>query len=279
MKNYVYFLILIFILASCAVKKEMVKPEGETAVTPDYEYYWVIKPQINIRAANTVNSAGIANLVDGDSLRVMDNKNGWYEVLLDDNARGWVRSDLVGTRNMSIFLRAVGFIDSLKVNSATELFFDTNLQHKRIYISFPEQLYQYAAQVKDATDNLVRQYQRTVYAGNLTVRVLKPNSEDEYFTRDYPGAVNADPKMAILPFGRLKKFGQPTPREIHLTIINGESKSEKELLAAAKKISSAYPMPYNHVEIVFVAKDDRCQFWFIEDEAGIDYRVGKCSDK
>ena len=115
MKKIIYGFIGILFLTtiwSCAAKKELeTPPETVEAVPPAGEFLWVIKPNINIREENSAAAVKIAELADGDSVMVRQNLDGWYKIETVDGKTGWIRSDLLAPRNVSVFRKAVEFAD------------------------------------------------------------------------------------------------------------------------------------------------------------------------
>ena len=130
--------LLIFLIA-CAAKKELDSSKDPDLVEermPGNSYLWAFKPSTNIRESNSARSSKFAVLTDGDSIMVMSNDNGWYKVKTESGKTGWIRTDLLGPKNLSAFRYAVAFVDSLKENKDIELYFDKKLHHKRIYLFF-----------------------------------------------------------------------------------------------------------------------------------------------
>lgn len=277
-RNIVFYILLAFILAACAAKKELVEiePPGEETALPGY-YFWAIKPEINIRAQANINSDKVGHLNDGDSVLVTDNVGGWYNIVAGNGSSGWIRSDLLGPRKISAFAKAVSFVDSLTTHENIELFFDKKLLHKRIYILFPDEAYASKDIVVKRTKELVADYQQKVYRGDVTARVLKPGTQDEYLTEDFSGTINADVRLPVLPFGILKNVDISDPAEIKLTIESQKRSDQDQYLAAARNIVSIYPISYRGVEMSFVTESDSCLMWFREDNSGENYSFDKCS--
>lgn len=276
--------ISLFIIAGCATKKqpvievkEEIKPE---VVPPVHHYLWAFKPQINIRETNSPASPKIAELSDGDSVEVITNLDGWYQIKTGNQATGWVRSDLLGPKSLSAFSRAITFVDSLREAEKTEIYFDKNLYHKRIYISYPPSLYTTKSAVEERTRTLVDDFQARVYPGQVTARVLTPGSEEEYLTISANGKPNADPLLPVIPFGKISKVIPKYEEGIVLEYQTPPGISDEEMLRTARKLSAGYPLSYQKIEITFVNETDsdqpECRLYFVEDTGGEDYKFRPC---
>jgi hypothetical protein len=271
-------LTLIALALSCAAKKEiMPKPEPEPAPAKG-TYFWAVKPEVNIRLDNTTAATKLGKLNDGDSVLVIENKSGWYQIQSDELTFGWIRSDLLGPRKVSVFAKAVSFVDSLISSDGTELFFDNKLLHRRIYVAYPATMYTSKSNIEEKTKKLVQEYQEKVYRGDVTARVLKPGTQDEYFTMNIRGFKNPDILLPVLPFGILTDVNISNPENIKLTISTPDEISDKQLLTTARNIVSIYPITYSKVELLFVSADKQCRLWLIEDKSGEDYKVNHCPD-
>jgi hypothetical protein len=279
MKFLIPAILLMLFLFACAAKKTVEFAEGsdtKSVLPVDYNYLWVFKPNINVRESNSGASAKIEELADGDSVKVLTNVGGWYQIQTDDKQKGWIRSDLLGPRNLSVFRPAVAFADSLKNTEKIELFFDKKLYYKRIYLSLPPEFYSSRANVENKMQAIVKNYQEKVYSGKLTVRVFKPGSEEEYLTKSIGGTANADPLLPVMPFGRIKAVERPKSTQITLDYQVPPEIQDQELLVTARQLSSIYPISFQQVEIIFRETDNNCRLWFIEDANGEDYKFNKC---
>ena len=283
MKVIHFFIFLLLFLFSCVSKKKL---ELSETIDPDKElttknnYLWVFKPSVNIRENDTINSLLVDQIVDGDSALVLTNKKGWYHIQTEDNKTGWVRSDLLGPKNLSAFRQAVSFADSLKEKDKTELFLDKKLYHKRIYITYASAAYNSPKEIEIKTKELVKEYQEKVYRGEITVRVLKPGTDEEYLTQMYEGDKNADPVLPVIPFGFIQSVDREDPSTIALSYSIPAEISNQELLETARHISSTFPLSYQRVEISFTdlhsPKDKICRLWFREDQRGEEYTFNQC---
>ena len=275
-------ILLISIMLGCVAKKtvESGKPDIDREETDGEALLWVYIPTVNIRDEASEISAIVTQLVDGDSVLVLTNENGWYQIRTLDGRSGWVRSDLLGPKELSAFPYAVKFIEELKKIEQIELYFDKKLYHKRIYISYPVEQYTSKTNVEEKTRELVKQYQKDVYSGQVTARVLKPDSEEEYLTIDIEGNSNADLDLPIIPFGRIVEVNRDNPSEIKLSYSNPADISDEILISTARQLSSKFPISYQRVEITFkdapYATEKPCRLWFMEDANGEDFKINQC---
>ncbi len=273
----------VFILFGCSTKESVVTPDSDLDKDAIYQdaLLWVFKPEVNIRQSASGSSTKVSSLVDGDSVIVLNNVNGWYQIKTLDGQAGWIRSDLLGPKELSAFSAAVAFIENLKEYENTELYFDKKLYHKRIYISFPQEYYSSRQKIENETIELVNKYQQQVYRGQVTAHVLKPGKEEEYLTLEFKGAMNADPILPIIPFGRIEGVNRDDPSGIKLTYSVPENISDERLISTAREIVPKFPISYQSVEITFkdspYAEQNPCRLWYMEDKSGEDYRLGKCN--
>ena len=269
----------IVFLWSCAAKKEFVETQPEPKI-PDVEgtYFWAVKPEVNVRSLSSINSDKLGKLNDGDSVLVIKNTDGWYRVFWPEHEYGYIRSDLLGPKSVSVFAKAVDFVNELKENENIDLFFDKNIYHRRIYIVFPPEIYISRSLVEQKTNSLVEKYQKRVYRGDVTARILQPDSQEEYLTLDFKGQINPDIKLPVIPFGILNNVYNDDPAAITLTIQIADSVEQDQILLAARNMVSVYPLSYNRVSLKFVSSTNECRLWFTEDESGEDYKLDECPE-
>jgi hypothetical protein len=269
-------------MLGCAAKKtvESGKSDIDKGAIYKESLLWVYKPMVNMRDEASGAGTNVAQLVDGDSVMVLTNENGWYQIRTIDGKSGWVRSDLLGPKELSAFPSAVKFIEGLKEKEQIEVYFDKKLYHKRIYISYPAEQYTSRTEVEEKTKELVKQYQKDVYRGQITARVLKPGSNEEYLTLEMKGSMNADLVLPIIPFGRIEEVNRDNPSGIKLSYSTPEDISDERLISTARQISSNFPISYQRVEITFkdapFTTKKPCRLWFMEDKNGEDYKLGQC---
>jgi hypothetical protein len=283
MKVFHFFIFFFLFLFACVSKKKLELPEildpGKELVTKN-NYLWVFKPSVNVRENDAIDSRLVDQIVDGDSALVLTNKNGWYHIRTEDDKTGWIRSDLLGPKNLSAFRRAVSFAQDLKEKDKTELFFDKKLFHKRIYITYPSKAYNSSKEIEIKTNELLEEYQEKVYRGEITVRILKPGTDKEYLTKVYKGDKNADPVLPKIPFGFIQTVDRNDPLTITLSYSIPAEISNQELLETARHIASTFPLSYQCVEINFTdphsSNNKNCRLWFREDQSGEEFAFNKC---
>jgi len=283
MKSKIIVSLLTFIImVGCTAKKaiDTTEPDIDKEAVYKKTLLWVYKPTVNVRDKSSGSGEILAQLVDGDSVIVLMNENGWYQIKTVDGKSGWIRSDLLGPKELSAFHYAVRFIEQLKENDQIEVYFDKKLYHKRIYISFPSDLYASRTDVEKKTRDLVKKYQDDVYRGQVTARVLKPGSDEEYLTLEIKGSVNADPVLPVIPFGRIEYVDRNNPSQIKLSYSAPEDIADEKLISTARQLSSKFPISYNQVEITFknapYSAEKPCRLWFMEDKNGEDYKLNQC---
>ena len=235
MNKKILLFIFAIILFHCTAKKELRIP---LEYLEKGRYLWAFQPTVYLRKDNSVHSQKVGELSDGDSVFVTRNKNGWYKVITNSSETGWIRSDLLGPRHLSAYIKAIPFIEGLKEKEGIEIFFDTKLQYKCIYISYSKKLYKSKSVIKQKTEQLGKEYQDKVYRGNITAHVLKPNSKDIFLSLNLKGDLNADPILPVLPFGQIERVENTKPEKISLTIIIQEEISNNRLLETARKLTS-----------------------------------------
>jgi hypothetical protein len=266
----------------CTTKESLEPPTSDVDKDAVYRnaLLWVFKPNVNIRENASASGRKLESLADGDSVIVLSNIDGWYQVKAIDGKPGWIRSDLLGPKELSAFSSAVAFIENLKETENIELYFDKKLYHKRIYISYPSDLYSSRQVVETKTKELVKDYQQKVYRGHVTARVLKSGTEEEYLTLEIKGAVNADPILPVIPFGRVENVDRSNPSGIKLTYSIPAEVSDDLLITTAREIVPKFPISYQYVEITFkdspYSEQNTCRLWYMEDKNGEEYKLNQC---
>ncbi len=274
---YLLALVIIILFLSCTPKIKKELPPVSTAIPKiSGTYLWAYKPTANVRENNSAKAKKIASIVDGDSVLVKKNINGWYEILLQNQQKGWIRSDLLGTINLSVFSKAVSFSDSLSDNFDIRIYFDKKLQHKSIFIEYPKQDYSSEKQIRQKTTDLLKKYQNEIYHGKITARVLKPESQDIYLTLNFKGKQNPDIKLPVIPFGILQDVKILGYTQITIEILVKENDKSEQFLKAARNMSTGFPLSFTRVQINFVSTNSECLFSFVEDSAGELYKFNQC---
>ena len=272
----------------------VVHKKTEQAITPSpagYEAY-VIKEKVNMRETPSASGRLVATLTDGAEIYILNNHNGWYQVQDFEGHKGYIRSDLVGPKNMSLTRMASAFVDSVLPGYHAKLFFDKTETYKIIYLTLPKGKYQSRADVLKTAREIGRLYQSEVYPGSVEIRVLKPESKDLFARVRLKATGYAGFKLPVLPFGRLVKWHQ-NHFALSIWIAVPADKSKKTLLRAARKISASYDLPITKTEIYFVLDEpeiirnvvkgetslhrpDTCLLYYLEDKNGEDYRFNFC---
>jgi hypothetical protein len=280
--NIILLTLFIIMMLGCAAKKTIETPDADLDTEVNYKLavLWAYKPKVNIRDNASGSGITTARLADGDSVIVLKNDNGWYKIKTVDGETGWVRSDLLGPKELSAFSNAVRFINELNEKSHIKVHFDKKLYHKRIYISFPSNMYSSRTEIEKKTRDLVKKFQKDVYRGQVTARVLKPGSDEEYMTLEFKGSVNADPILPVIPFGRIENVDRNHPSEIKLSYSTPKDISDEKLISTARQISSTFPISYQRVEVTFkdapYSVEEPCRLWFMENANGEEYKLNHC---
>jgi hypothetical protein len=276
-------LLSLVIMIGCTPKESIEPPAGDMdKKTIDRNaLLWVFKPDINIRGSASSSGDRIMSLADGDSVIVLSNVDGWYQIKTIEGQSGWIRSDLLGPKELSAFRSAVTFIEELKTKENIELYFDKKLYHKRIYISYPSETYSSRQTIEEKTRDIIKNYQQHVYRGPVTARILKPGTDEEYMTLEFEGAINADPILPIIPFGRIEHIDREDPRRIKLIYSVPAEISNDQLIETARQLVPKFPISYQRIEITFkdspYSPKKPCRLWYVEDKNGEDYRIDKCN--
>ena len=268
-------LTLLVFISGCAVRKHVTGPEKIQPPKISYDYLWVIKPEVNIRSNPSENSHQVGTLNDGDSVRVVSNSGGWYNIRTLTDQSGWIRSDLLGPQSLSIYPKAVTFADSIKNAENVDLYFDKRLHHRRIYLTFPPSFYSDRNRVVRAAERISTSYQKTVFPGDISVILLKPGTEEIYHTFELGGLVNSDVLLPVAPFGRIidAHFNSTT---VELTYRVEEEIDEKTYIKSARDMAGAYPISYREIILKFLNKEKKCSFWYKEDSGGEIFKFGSC---
>ena len=255
---------------------KVVKEPPPAVEQPDIKYLWAYKNSVNIRATHSAVSEKLATLTDGDSAKVVRNQNGWYEIILNDSKKGWIRSDLLGTKNMSAFGKAIALSDKLKESEDIKIFFDKKIQHKRIFLEFPASEYTSKKYIENRAREIGKTYQEQVYPGKITIQVIEPQKQSEYLTIDLPGSPNADLTLPVINYGILDDFQIQNNNELKLIVKVNELIQKEKLLNEARKIAGNFPLTLKKVHIAFKDRTKKCILSFVEDASGELYKFDQC---
>ena len=272
--RYLIFASLIILLFSCTPKVAKEPPPKKEQ--QEIKYLWAYKQTANVRSGNFSGSNKVTSLTDGDSVKVLRNDNGWYEIQLNNGTNGWIRSDLLGTKDMSVFSKAISFSHDLKEKEYITLFFDKKIQHKRILLEFPKSEYTSKSIVEKKARKIGDKYQKSVYAGNVTIQVIEPENQSEYLTINLPGSPNADINLPVFTFGILEEVNVLNQDELKLVITVNENINNTDMLKEARKIAGSFPLTLKKVNVTLKNNSQKCILSFIEDAAGETYKFNQC---
>jgi hypothetical protein len=250
--------VIVLALAACAPKTTVRKePVVVEKVRPELPSAFVIKEKINVRQHGTTASGIIATINDGDEIFIMENEDGWYQIKFGDNQSGWVRSDLVGPRNLSRTILAKAFVDSMLPDYNTDMFFDNEALYRIVYLVLPKDAYSSKAKAAALARKVGHRYQKKVYPGDLEIRIMRPDDQKELFMKVHLEAVNiADVPVPVLEYGRLYAMETPVMGSVRLWILIPEDIPDDPLLEMARSISAKYAYPFTKAEI-YLVKDTK----------------------
>ena len=274
--NRLFMVFLSVSLVSCISKKKLTTLSDSTIPPGTGSYLWVIKPTINMREDFSANSNRLGTLNDGDSVIVWKNRDGWYNVMTSENIMGWIRSDLLGPRTLSVYPKALEFARRLKEIDRIDIYFDKKLHHRRIFISFPNEYYNSRDMVIQQVENLIIRYQKEVYPGAISLHVLKPESKDVFYSLDRNGEINADIILPVAPIGRILDADFSEKRKVKLIYSVQNQIEESRFVRAAREMAGAFPISYREVILTFIDESEKCLFWFKEDKNGEEYGFETC---
>ncbi len=267
---------ILFITLSCAPKVVKKEAPAKGPVGAAYHVAYAIKEKVNVRQEPNARAGVVAQLEDGDRVLVLKNRKGWYQIQLDSGKKGWVRSDLVGPRNLSRTRMAAAFNDSVMMAFPAELFIDKNKPYKVIYLKFKKQN---PVKMDLLVKRIARAYQQKVYPGAITVHVIKDNSDKFIKTYTFKAQGIAHVPLPVLPMGILEKVSLQG-KSLKLQIIVPPNATKKALLRLARKVSARYEYPFEKVEIVLKEMTThKCRLYFMEDGYGEDFAFDRCRPK
>ncbi len=272
-----YALGILFLLyfSACTPRVTQKAPSAEPALpqTAQTLRAYVIKETVNVRQASTTGSAIVATLEDGSPVQILENKNGWYHIVMENGKSGWVRSDLVGPRNLSKTIMAAAFNDSIMPNFSAQLFIDKNKPYKVIYLQFEKHP---GTKMDLYVKRIVNAYQEKVYRGAVTVHVLRPNSDQFLKSYTFKSRGIAEIPLPVLPAGILQKV-ELHNNNIKLHIVMNTPATHQTLLKVARKASGRYSYPFEKAEIIIRARPSKqCLLYYVEDAYGEDYYFDRC---
>lgn len=283
-------LLLILIIFFACSKKSIKKDSALDLKSTSTAY--IIKETVNLRSVNNTNSEIIKKLNDGQSVSIIRNVNGWYEIFDDEQDKGWLRSDMVGPKELSRTLLASTFVDSVIPRFKTDIYFDNTDLYKTIYLILPQTYYKSSIKAEAYATQIGKIYQKKVYPGNLEIRIMQKNREDLFARLQLKAIGDANMPIPIIKKGRLVSIDQIN-WQIKMNIAVPEEVTNSELLKQARSISSKYDLPYSKIEI-FQAVDNKsgrtylidhtkkpsdlsiCKLYYFEDKDGEYYKYNHC---
>jgi SH3-like domain-containing protein len=290
MKRTAFFIILL--LLSCSktiVQKDVPKTEE---IKPIYPTAYIIKESVNIRTKPTAKAPIKTQLKDGDKIELIKNQKGWYHITNAENIDGWVRSDMVGPKNLSRTILASAFIDSTLPNFNVKMFFDKKDLYKIVYLIFPDQDYKNPKNLKMKAKKIAKQYQKEVYPGAVELRIMRTDEKTLFKKIKLKPRSIADIPHPIIRHGRLIELSVNSKDELIIKIVVPDSIGNQKLLKMAKNISKIYDYRIKKIEI-FMGLDSQegieylkrpkdhkkstlCKLYYLEDAAGEYHSFKQC---
>lgn len=293
-----FIFLLILIVASCTttvVKKETPQPAESVPVVNNWFEGYTITDNTNIREDASLRADVVTNLDDGIKVQVLENKNGWYKVITPDNQEGWIRSDFVGTADLSYAKKAADFVDSTLKKYDTELFIDENDPYKIIYMILPEMYYRDKNHARRYADEIGHLYQDQVFPGEVQIRILNKDKETLYTRSILPKKGATFLKAPYMKYGRVYSTSLKNT-ELTIRTLIPVSLDEDQLAEMAYEISSRYGDQISKIEVYFVEDNDEglkvytrkdytpsdpkvCRLYYLEDKQGPLFKENFCSKK
>ena len=282
------FILIVFV----ACTKEVIKKESEATGAESASTAYVINETVNLRSNNNTNSTIIKKLKDGQQVSIIRNLDGWYEVYDDEHNQGWLRSDMVGPKELSRTTLATAFVDSILPAFNTTMYFDKTDLYKTIYLVLPESYYESISKAESLAKKIGSAYQEKVYPGDLEIRIMKKNTDDLFSRLNLKAIGNANLPIPIINKGQLISITQKK-WQIKIDVAVPADISKSELLQQARSISAKYELPYTKVEIFqainnkigrgYLKNHDQkpadasvCKLYYLEDKDGEYYKYDHC---
>ena len=249
LKKAITFTILISIIFSCVSTGP--KKDG-TSSSNNFQFTgYVIRDNINIRSHGSASGEKIGKVMDGDKVQVLQNNNGWYEIVTNNNESGWIRSDFVGPKSLSYGLKLTDFVENRIKGTGSEIFVDEKKPYAVVYMVLPKDQYSNKSKAESYARNIGKSYQEEVYPGSSEIRIFNQDKK-KLFTKvnlSKKGAANL--KTPILKKGRTYDFKIHNKNEIQIQILIPSRLSDKTLLDMCDDISLSYGDDVRKIEIYF----------------------------
>lgn len=293
MRLSVFVLLLILIFSACTTKTVKKQPPAGLSPFPAGSVQaYVLKEKINVRSGPTRSGSVIETAREGEEVAILNNKNGWYRVVLNDGKKGWIRSDLIGPRSICFPCLATAYADSVLPAYKARIFLDKERPYQIVYLTLPARAYAARKKLIKMAKKIGLAYQHKVYPGKVEIRVLKPQNKELFVKINLPAVGSANLHPPLLPFGKLVRFDH-RKFTIRLFMLVPAGKSNQQLLKLSRKISSKYDYPVKKVEILMADDSAQglkellgkyttplhskwCRLYYLEDANGEDYHFGLC---
>jgi uncharacterized protein YgiM (DUF1202 family) len=293
-KRFIAFLCLLLGSYSCIPAVKTMPPE-QSSLTADQGYpaAYVIRDNINVRVAGSPDAEKITVAMDGDEVHILQNKNGWYEIINAEKIKGWIRSDFVGPKSLSNSLRSAEFTKSrLKAYNA-EMMIDKTNPYAVVYLVLADKYYT----SKNAAEKIAKEigdaYQKDVYAGQVEIRILKQDKQNLFSKVILSKKGTANLKAPLLEYGRIFDLEVNEKNQLKIQILIPPDLNDNSLLALSEQITTNYAKDISKIEI-FYAEDSAdgikyfsnsdynpankkvCRFYYMEDSDGPLWESGFC---
>jgi len=294
MFRYLFILVsLILLIASCTPKTAKKPVDTSKGISANVYTAYVIRDNINMRQEATTKSAQVTKVNNGDEVRVLKNKDGWYEVVNSEDQHGWIRSDFVGTHSLSYSRLVTDFVENTMANYKTEMFIDEKNPYAVIYLVLPKKYYNDKKQARKIAEEIGLKYQAAVYPGSVEIRVMQSDKKNLFtrYTLKSIGPIGL--KAPFLRNGRLFAFDRINGDEIKIKVLVPANLNDDNFIKMSEEISIKYGDDISKIEIYFVENSidginfftkegyvpegkNTCRFYYIEDSQGPDYKANFC---
>lgn len=284
--------VIILTVVSC-IPKKTTKPESSLPLGIFFNGI-VIRDNINVRSGASINGQKVGTVNDGEQVQVIQNKNGWYEIITGEKLTGWVRSDFIGTKSLSYNLKTEDFVDNTLKELDVEMFIDEHNPYAVVYMVLPEKYYSDKISAENFVNGIGETYQKKVYPGAVEIRILKQDKK-AVFTKvnlSKKGAVNL--KAPFLAQGRPYSFNLINGNSVEIKVLIPSGLSDDTLYDMSTDISANYGDDIRKIEIFFIednpdgikylsnknykpSNSNTCRFYFLEDSNGPDYKSNFCN--
>lgn len=273
---------------------QLVKEESVIPVNPFQYTGYVIRDNINIRSLGSTSAEKVGTVMDGDEVQVLQNIDGWYEIITTNNQRGWIRCDFIGPKSLSYWIKMAAFVENFVKDTGAEIFIDENKPYAVVYLVLQGNKYADKNQVESLARNIGKSYQKEVYPGSVEIRILNQDKQKLFakVNLSKKGAINL--KAPLLKTGRTYDFKIQNGNEIIIQALIPGGLSDNTLLDMCNEISINYGDEVRKIEIYFAENSSEgklvftqdgykpkeqtvCRFYYLEDSQGPDYKTNFCN--